>query len=97
MKKYFYLQAKLTARYLPFVLAVSLALALGMGIVMTGVMSFFENDGSRKDFAVAVTGDTDNLYLQNVGQILGADLTDEEREMIFSKNAQKILDRSYRL
>jgi len=64
MKKYFYLQAKLTARYLPFVLAVSLALALGMGIVMTGVMSFFENDGSRKDFAVAVTGDTDNLYLQ---------------------------------
>ena len=40
---------------------------------------------------------TDNLYLQNIGQILGADLTDEEREMIFSKNAQKILDRSYRL
>ena len=40
---------------------------------------------------------TDNIYLQNIGQILGADLTDEEREMIFSKNAQKILDRSYRL
>ncbi len=40
---------------------------------------------------------TDNVYLSNIGQILGADLTEEEREMIFYKNAQKILDRNYRL
>ena len=40
---------------------------------------------------------TDNVYLQNIGQVLGADLTDEQRDMIFYKNAQKLLDRSFRL
>lgn len=40
---------------------------------------------------------TDNLYLPNIGQILGADLTEEQREMVFYKNAQKLLDRSFRL
>lgn len=40
---------------------------------------------------------TDNLYLPNIGQVLGADLTDAQREMIFWKNAQKLLDRSFRL
>ena len=33
----------------------------------------------------------------NIGQILGADLTDAERELIFYKNAQKILDTNFRL
>lgn len=40
---------------------------------------------------------TDNLYLPNIGQVLGADLTDAQREMIFWKNAQKLLDRNFRL
>lgn len=40
---------------------------------------------------------TDNLYLANIGQVLGADLTDAQRDMIFFKNAQKLLDRSFRL
>ncbi len=40
---------------------------------------------------------TDNLYLPNIGQVLGADLTDDERDLVFYKNAQKILDRSFRL
>ncbi len=40
---------------------------------------------------------TDNLYLPNIGQVLGADLTDDEKDMIFYKNAQKLLDRSFRL
>ena len=40
---------------------------------------------------------TDNLYLPNIGQVLGADLTDVQREMVFGKNAQKLLDRSFRL
>lgn len=33
----------------------------------------------------------------NIGQILGADLTEEQRELIFWKNAQKLLDRNFRL
>lgn len=40
---------------------------------------------------------TDNLYLPNIGQVLGADLTAGQRELIFFKNAQKLLDRSFRL
>ncbi len=36
-------------------------------------------------------------YLINVGQVLGADLSEEERDMIFYKNAKKLLDRSFRL
>ena len=33
----------------------------------------------------------------NIGQVLGADLTQEQRELIFYKNAQKLLDRNFRL
>ena len=33
----------------------------------------------------------------NIGQVLGADLTQEQRELIFYKNAQKLLDKNYRL
>ena len=40
---------------------------------------------------------TDNSYLTNIGQIHGADLTITQREMIFYKNAQKLLDRNFRL
>lgn len=40
---------------------------------------------------------TDNLYPQNIGQVLGADLTDEQRNLIFYKNAQKILNTDFRL
>ena len=33
----------------------------------------------------------------NIGQILGADLTQEQRELIFWKNAKKLLDPNFRL
>lgn len=33
----------------------------------------------------------------NIGQVLGADLTEEQRELIFYKNAQKLLDRNFKL
>lgn len=36
-------------------------------------------------------------YLTNYGQVMGADLTDDQRELIFYKNAQKLLDRNFRL
>lgn len=40
---------------------------------------------------------TDNAFVVNIGQVLGADLTDEQRELIFYKNAQKLLGRNFRL
>lgn len=40
---------------------------------------------------------TDNVFLPNVGQVMGAELTDAQRDMIFCKNAQKLLSRSFRL
>lgn len=33
----------------------------------------------------------------NIGQVLGADLTQAQRELIFYKNAQKLLNRNFRL
>lgn len=40
---------------------------------------------------------TDNAFVSNIAQVLAADLTQEEKEMIFSANAKKILDRNYRI
>ena len=40
---------------------------------------------------------SDNAFLSNIGQVMGADLTEEERELIFWKNARKLLDRNFRL
>jgi len=40
---------------------------------------------------------TDNAFLSNIGQVLGAGFSREEQELIFCKNAQKILDKNYRL
>ena len=41
--------------------------------------------------------DMPGSYLVNVGQILGADLTEEARDMIFYQNAKQLLDRSFKL
>lgn len=40
---------------------------------------------------------TDNATCVNIGQIMGADLTKEQQDLIFCKNALKILDRNFRL
>ena len=40
---------------------------------------------------------TDNATIVNIGQVYGADLTEEQRELIFYKNALKLLDRNFRL
>jgi len=41
--------------------------------------------------------DMPGSYLVNVGQVNGADLTEEQRDMIFYKNAKKLLDRNFKL
>ena len=40
---------------------------------------------------------TDNAFLSNIGQVLGAGFTSEEQEMVFYKNAWKLLDKNFRL
>lgn len=61
--------------------------------------------GDEVNYAVEYLGvdrllfgtDMPGSYLVNVGQVLGADLTEEDRDKIFYHNAKKILDRNFRL
>lgn len=64
MKKYFYLQLKLSGRLLPFVLSVALALLLGLGILLSGLISTFRSSEDSKEFIVGLSGDTSNEYMQ---------------------------------
>lgn len=60
--------------------------------------------GGELDYAVENLGvervlfgtDMPGPYITNLGQVLGADLTQEQRELILYKNARKLLDRSFR-
>lgn len=40
---------------------------------------------------------SDNAYVTNIGQVLGAELTQEQQDKVFYRNALKLLDRNYRL
>ena len=64
MKKYFNLQLKLCGKLLPFVLGVTLALVLGLGLILSGLLTAFRSNEESKVFKVAMSGDTDNTYLQ---------------------------------
>lgn len=65
--------------------------------------TFFHGDDMN--YAVEYVGadrilfgtDMPGCCASNIGQILGADLTDEQRELIFWKNAKKLVDRNFRL
>ena len=63
MKKYFYLQLKRAAKIFPFVLAVTLALLIGLAAVFSGLLSTLADSENNKRFSIAITGDTDNEYL----------------------------------
>lgn len=64
MKKYFFLQLKLSGRLLPFVLGATLALLLGVGLILSGLLASFRTEEGSKELTVAISGDTDNTYLQ---------------------------------
>ena len=64
MKKYFCLQLKLAGKVLPFVLAVTLALLLGLGLILSGLYETLHNSEGSQEFIVALSGDTDNQYMQ---------------------------------
>ena len=64
MKKYFCLQLKLSGKLLPFVLGVTLALLLGLGLILSGLYATLRNSQGSQEFVVALSGDTDNQYMQ---------------------------------
>ena len=62
--------------------------------------------GEELDYAVEMLGAERVLfgtdlpgaaYITNYAQVMGAELTEEQRQLIFYKNAQKLLDRAFRL
>ncbi len=63
MKKYFLLQCKRSLKFLPFVLAVTLILAIGLSAALTGIIGFFNNKEDKQLVNIAISGDTDNQYL----------------------------------
>lgn len=64
MRKYFYLQLKRNFKILPFILAVTAAMLVGVFIVVSGVATMTQNSEDKQRFKVAITGDTDDPYTQ---------------------------------
>ena len=64
MKKYFCLQLKLVAKQFPSVLAVTLVLLMGVGILFSGLMVMLGNSDVKKQYTIGITGDTDNPYMK---------------------------------
>lgn len=63
MRNYFYLQLKRVAKILPFVVIMTLALLIGLAVILFGVLDTFSNSEDNKRFSIAVSGDTENEYL----------------------------------
>jgi len=55
---------KLAAKQFPFVLTVTVALVVGMSILLSGLLNIFYDENSANTFTVGITGDTDNAYMQ---------------------------------
>jgi len=64
MKRYLFLQLKRAAKIFPFALSVSVVLLIGLITVLYGILSVFEGRDENKRFTIALTGDTDNEYMQ---------------------------------
>ena len=64
MKNYLLLQFKRILKILPFVLIVTLCLLLGLSVFLSGIIDHFREGGSNHPITVAITGDTDNDYMQ---------------------------------
>ena len=64
MRKYFYLQLKRNFKILPFILAVTAVMLVGVFIVVSGIARVTQDSEENKRFKVAITGDTDDQYTQ---------------------------------
>lgn len=51
-------------KFLPFVLAVTLALLIGLSFAMAGIINTFNSKEDKQPVNIAITGDTDNEYLR---------------------------------
>lgn len=66
MKKafvYFGLQLKKAMRYFPFILALSLAMCVGLGIALNAVVSMDSASEDKQKITVGIVGDADGSYL----------------------------------
>lgn len=63
MKNYFYLQLKRVTKILPFVIAITVALLIGLSAILYGLIDHFASDESNNKFTIGVTGDTNNSYI----------------------------------
>ncbi len=63
MKNYFYLQLKRVTKILPFVITITVALLIGLAAILYGMIDIFVGNDSNSRFTIAVTGDTDNSYV----------------------------------
>lgn len=64
MKTYFSLQWKRSMRVFPFVLIVSVVLFAALAMMLSGLMSTYQNSEENSVFRVGITGDTDSEILQ---------------------------------
>lgn len=64
MKKYFYLQIKRILKVFPFILSVTLVLFLSIMIILSSVITNFENKEENQKFYIGITGDTDSEYIK---------------------------------
>ncbi len=64
MKRYFYLQIKRVLRVTPFVLAVTMALLIGLVSILGGAINHFSSTEENRRFKIAITGDIDDNYFE---------------------------------
>lgn len=64
MRTYFSLQWKRVMKVFPFILMVTLVLFAALAVLLSGLMSSYQNSEQNAVFKVGITGDTDNEMLQ---------------------------------
>lgn len=96
MKNYFYLQLKKGLKIFPFVIAVTLALLIGLCAVLYGLLNIFFGSEANSRVRIAVTGDTDNEYM-NLGMMAMQSFDQSRFSIEFiettEEKAQKLLEK----
>lgn len=64
MRTYFSLQCKRVMKVFPYVLIVTVVLFAALAVMLSGLMSAYNNSEKNTVFKVGITGDTDNEMLQ---------------------------------
>ena len=64
MRTYFSLQCKRVMKVFPFILIVTVVLFAALAVMLSGLMSAYNNSEKNAVFKVGITGDTDNEMLQ---------------------------------